>query len=194
MKKIICVLLALAVVLSLSACSSNKPDKVVQLYLNGYLEMNCNMMQEAVLDQQDDIITMMQGDDSLEKKLIDIAREQMSYKITKTEYSDDKETAYVTVDITTKDLSQLLTQAISACYEWIFDQIINGGNASDAELYDKIYNYVLDSVKNINDTVTYTVKFVLTKDQDGNWKIDPQQYGKELINSLLANMFGSYWE
>ena len=117
MKKIICVLLALAVVLSLSACSSNKPDKVVQLYLNGYLEMNCNMMQEAVLDQQDDIITMMQGDDSLEKKLIDIAREQMSYKITKTEYSDDKKTAYVTVEITTKDLSQLLTQAINECFE-----------------------------------------------------------------------------
>ncbi|MGN1398437.1 MAG: hypothetical protein ACI4WG_00330 [Erysipelotrichaceae bacterium] len=192
MKKLLIGLLSLLMVISLVGCGNSKPQKVVQSFLDGYRQANANIMQETVLGEDNYIVTVFQCDDSFEKSLVSFAAAQITYKIIETTYSDDKQTAYVAVEITTKDYATALLMATQSCTYWAYGQILSGVEVSEEEIYDKIIDELQDYVSEASETITFNVTFVLEKDVDGKWKINFDKCNEELINSLLANMMYAF--
>lgn len=164
MKKI----LILLVVFLLSGCvMGNSPTSLVENLFNKY-----QMLDD---DIEDDINRMLDGQSLSSdqiiryRKLLESQYKNLTYEVKNEEIDGDK--AVVTVEIEVIDYKK-------AIRDFTFD----------SNLYTK-YEYdnkKLNLLENAKDKVIYTIDINVSKDKDGNWKLD------NLSNSTLQKIEGMY--
>lgn len=164
MKKI----LVLLVVFLLTGCMmGNSPTSLVENLFNKYqmldddISNEINKMLEAQNLSSDQVIRY--------RKLLENQYKNLSYEVKDEEIDGDK--AVVTVEIEVIDYKK-------AIRDFTFDS-----NLYTKYEYD---NMKLDLLEEASDKVIYTILLYVSKDRDGNWKLD------SLSNSTLQKIEGMY--
>jgi hypothetical protein len=167
MKKVVsCVL----VLLSLTGCACNAnitkdtPTKKVEQFFNNYQTLN-----DDVLTQLDEVINKETTFTDAQREIYrDIMKKH--YQDLKYEIKDeiiDGDNATVTVEIEVKDYSKTMTESDE--YLNAHPKEFNDTNGVyDVTLFN---DYRLEKLKEVTDTVTYTLDLTLTK-VDDEWRLD----------------------
>lgn len=159
---------ALLMIVLISGCGEktmlDTPTKKVEAYFNNYQTLN-----DDVLTQLDETIDK---DDTLGENEKDEYREFMKkhYQDLKYEVKDeviDGDTATVTVEIEVRDYTKVMTDA-DTYLEENKDTFNDEEGNYDETLFTK---YRLDKLKDVTDTVKYTLDLTLTK-VDDEWQLD----------------------
>ena len=208
MKKILLPLFIIA----LSACTlgMSTPKQVVSSFLDKYKNEDSN-----ILSQLDETINTQFTNEDYKKRYRTLMTNQyknMEYKIKDESIEDDN--AIVEAEITVYDYASAIRNANdylnSNPNEFTIDSpTIDMDDANDETTkdteddkakkdedkkldssnydQDKFTNYRLTQMENVNDTVTYTIQFTLTK-VDGKWQMD------QLSNTDIEKLHGIYVE
>ena len=180
MKKLLTVLLSLAMILSMTACGQ-KPETAVKEFLDKCKGGNL----EEIADYNDEV---------LEEEYTEIFKSIISnvtYKITGTEQTADDE-AVVKAQITTIDMSETFQTIISETLTWALGQAFSGKEPTEEEAYDKMMEFFNNSVeKNKDKTKTFDIDIQVIKDSDGKWKVDVDD---DLIDALSGGLYSSVEE
>lgn len=172
MKKITFFLIA---ILFLTACElDNTPTGQVEGFLNKYQIFDD--------DIKNDLKDALNKDESLTDEM-----KNEYYEFMKKHYRDltyeikdetvDGKSATVTTEITVRDYSSVVTNATAYRLDNPED-FQNENGEYDASLFTK---YRLDKLKEVKDTVTYTIEFNLTE-KNGEWTLE--QLDKEDLNKI----------
>lgn len=166
MKKIV----LLISILILTACSfsiddiDNTPTKQVEKYLNSYQSLDKGVISDL------DIVVERETNFNLEQKnryrnLMKKNFQNMSYTIKEETVNGDS--AEVDVEISVYDYYKVNKQADNYLLE-NKDEFIKDG------VYDeeKFIDYKLDKMSKNTDKVKYTIYFNLSKDNNGDWRLD----------------------
>ena len=168
MKKIISMFIFL---LLLVGCSlSNTPTSKVEELLSKYqmLDNDIKIGIDNVLEEE--TLTLEQKERY--KKIIEKQYKNLAYEIKNEEI--DGEIATITTEIEVLDYKKI-TNAINSSYQGRDDYSIEEYN-----------NAKIDALEKTKDKVTYTIKFEVIKDDDGNWKL------MSLDNETIKKMQGMY--
>lgn len=164
MKKIAVFLLGLFL---LTGCTSlmNTPTDKVEEYLDKYKTTD-----QDILDQLEDVVdevgTMNDDNKTKYKELMKKQYQNLSYKIKDETIDGDKAT--VEAEIEVYDYKTSIDKSDRYLSEHN-DEFLGEDNNLDN---DKFMTYKLEALDKVTDKVTYTINFSLTKDADGNWKLD----------------------
>ncbi len=182
MKKLVCFLLALFV---LTGCGNmgNTPTKKVENFLNKYQTND-----EDVMSDLEDVLTFdtdLTDDERTDyREFMKKHYQDMTYKI-KNE-TIDGDSATVDAEITVRNYAN----AVNSANDYRLS------NADEFDTDNTFASYRLGELKNVTDTVTYTITFHLTKVND-EWTVDPISaddenklnglYGVNDLNSSIIN-------
>ncbi len=161
MKKILLFLSFLFIVIGCSL--SNNPNSKVEEMLGKYQGLDDSIIISPSVLVGDNNLSI-----DLEKKYSDIIKKQyqnMAYEIKDTKEDGDKAVVTAEIDVIN------------------YKKVINNmtGNVSD-EFHERLIN----KLKNAHDKVTYTIEFKLTKNGNGEWKVDA------LTNDMENKLLGIY--
>jgi len=208
MKKILLPLL----IITLSACTlgMSTPKQVVSSFLDKYKNQDTN-----ILAQLDETIDNQFNNDDYKKRYKTLMTNQyknMDYKIK--DESIEGDNAIVEAEITVYDYASAIRNANDylnnnpneftidsptidmddANDETTKDTETDKDNTTDKNKLDstnydenKFIDYRLTQMENVNDTVTYTIQFTLTK-VDGKWQMD------QLSSTDIEKLHGIYVE
>jgi len=172
MKKIICLIIAITL---FSGCGmmNNTPTRKVEALLSKYQSNDSEVIE--------DLDNVLMSDYNLSDDERDDYREfmgkhyqDMTYKIK--DEKIDGDSATVDVEITVRDYSSALKDAND----------YRSDNSSEFDSSNTFASYRLNKLKDVQDTVTYTITFHLTKSGD-EWVIDPLSSDDE---SKINGTFG----
>ncbi len=168
MKKILIFILIIAMSISLTACSTNSPDKTVKGMLDSIKSWDTEAMKKYI--SADDFYAQadMESDSAATATaMMKLFVANMSYKITDSKVNGN--TATVNVDITNVNMKPVFQDMISQLFALAF----SGVDLSDQKVAEaKILEILTTSIeKNKANTVTNKVSLTLTKEKDG-WVID----------------------
>ena len=181
MKKIVKVMLVMVLAITLAGCSCmQKTAKArVEEFLDQYRNLSAN-----VLGDMDDVVDSETAlSEEQKEKYRDVLKKQYSdlkYEIVDEVYDGDA--AVVEAKITVYDLYKAQKDA-SSYLESHRDEFNDENGEYDSS---KFMDYRLEQMKDITDTVEYTIEFNLTKDDNGNWQIT------ELSQEDLEKIHGIY--
>lgn len=164
MKKIAIFLMGLFL---LTGCTSlmNTPTDKVEEYLDKY-----KTTAKDVLDQLEDVVeeagNMKDEHKEKYKELMKKQYQNLSYKIKDETIDGDKATVEAEIEVydykkSTDESDRYLTEHN--------DEFLGEDKNVDN---DKFMEFKLNALDKVKDKVTYTINFTLTKDSDGNWKLD----------------------
>ena len=189
MKKILSIVLALSLALSLAGCGESKPDSTVTNFCNAlktydfeaissYME-NSNALSAPNLG---DLAEEDLGSEKLMTYLKENA-EKMTYSLGETQINGD--TATVPVSFTYIDASGVMTAALGEYLSQAFVLAFGGaGEEQLAELFESIFTEKAASIK--PDTSTVKVSFTCVKVDDG-WKIaDFSNTDSTVLDNILT--------
>ena len=169
-------------VLLLSACSLNQmatPKQKVISFLDKYKQEHSNVM-----EQLEEIIDVSFDKDEHKTKYKDLITNQyknLTYEITD-EKTEDK-TAVVEVEVKVIDYGSAIADADRYLQENA-EEFDKDGKVDE----DKYQEYKLEQMEKVTDTTKYKIEFTLTKNDDGEWEIDP------LSDTDLEKLHGIYYE
>ena len=165
MKKVVSVISILVISLIMVGCSCMKTTAkgAVESFLDQYRNLS-----SSVITDMDEVVDKEKQYSDLKYEIID--------------ESYDGDTAVVESKITVYDLYKVQKEAT----EYLNDNP-NEFNDENGQ-YDsvKFMDYKLEQMKKNNDTVEYTIKFNLTKDENGNWQVT------EISQDDLEKIHGIY--
>lgn len=176
MKKILCLLGILIVIVGCSSDLANTPTRQVEAYLNKYQTLDSDVM----TDLNTTINSETGFTDEQRNTYRDIVKsgyQKMSYTIK--DERIDGDTATVTVEVKVMDYASILNDA----------EVYRNDNMtefSNEEVYDEsLYiDYRLGKMQNQNEKAIYTIDFTLTK-IDGKWSLDnPTSEIRSKINGI----------
>ncbi len=164
MKKIFSIMVIATFSLMLVGCGCMKKTAkgAVEDYLNQYKNLSSN-----VIADMDDVIDKEDLTDSQKEKYRDILKRQyqdLNYKVEAENYDGDNAT--VDVKITVYDLYKVQKDAN--------DYLANNGDEfkENGVFSNSLFmDYKLDKMKNVKETVEYTIEFNVSKDDKGNYKV-----------------------
>lgn len=173
-KKLLGLLLAFTMVISLTACGQ-KPEKAVDEFLK-----NCQKGKLPSYYQ-----TYEQDEQS--EELIKIILSRMTYKIEDTNQISDNE-AQVTVKITSIDMRTAMINVISDYMSWAMNQMLSG--YYDQEQYDnKLMELFSKAIEDNKDkTVTFTINVKVIKNSSGKWEVNVED---TLVDALTGGLYSS---
>lgn len=164
MKKYLIILLGLFITI-LSGCSiNNNPTSKTEELLGKY------QMLDKTIDIDTTELTTGEVDDKLEKrykKLIENQYRNMSYEIKDEKIDGDEAT--ITTEIKVLDFKNVYEKYTSNTYD------VNEYN-----------NLVIDDLEKVKDKITYTIDFTVTKNNNGNWEVEP------LTTEQTSKLLGIY--
>ncbi len=181
MKKVVSVISILVISLIMVGCSCMKTTAkgAVESFLDQYRNLSSSVItdMDEVVDKETELT------EEQKEKYRDVLKKQYSdlkYEIIDESYDGD--TAVVESKITVYDLYKVQKEAT----EYLNDNP-NEFNDENGQ-YDsvKFMDYKLEQMKKNNDTVEYTIKFNLTKDENGNWQVT------EISQDDLEKIHGIY--
>lgn len=168
MKKILAIFVFL---LLLVGCSlANNPTSQVEDLLSKYQRLDSDIKDgiENVINSEN--LTDSQKDRY--RKLLEKQYKNLSYEV-KNE-KEDGNAATITTEIEVMD------------YKKAINETNNYYNGKDNYTVEDYNNTKLDNLEKVKDKVTYTIDFVVNKDDDGNWKL------ASLDNETIKKIQGMY--
>ena len=168
MKKIISMFIFLVLLVGCSL--SNTPTAQVEDLLSKYqmLDKDIKSGINTVVEEE----TLTDSQKERYRKLIEKQYKNLAYEIM--EERIDGNTATITTQIDVIDYKKSINET-NAMYQ--------GRNDYTVEEYN---NTKLDSLESTKETVTYTIDFIVIKDENGNWKLS------SLDNDTIKKIQGMY--
>ena len=162
MRKILLVII-IVLIITTGCALSNNPNSRVEELLGKYQGLDNSIIISPSILANDNNLNI-----NLDKKYSDIIKKQyqnMTYEIKDTK--EDGDNAVVTAEIEVMN----------------YKKIINNMSGDVSEEY---HNRLINKLRDVRDKVTYTIDFKLTKDNDGNWKVE------SLTNDMENKLLGIY--
>ena len=157
-----------AVLMLLVGCSmANTPTALVEDLLSKYqkLDNDINTGINNVLDEQN----LTDEHKDRYRKLLENQYKNLSYEIKDEQVDGDHATIVVEIEV---------LDYKNAISDLTFDSTVYTKDSFDEEK--------LNRLEATNNKVTYTIDLTLTKDEDGNWRLDP------LTNEQIKKIQGMY--
>lgn len=153
--------------LLVTGCTSlmNTPTDKVEEYLDKYKTLDSDVLDqlEKVVDEVGD---MNDDNKAKYKELMKKQYQNLSYKIK--DETIDGDNATVETEIEVYDYKTSMNESDTYLNEHN-DEFLKEDKTVDN---DKFMSYKLEAMDKVTDKVTYTINFSLSKDDDGNWKLD----------------------
>lgn len=168
MKKIISIFIFLILLVGCSL--SNTPTAQVEDLLSKYqmLDKDIKSGINTVIEEE----TLTDSQKERYRKLIEKQYKNLAYEIT--EEKVDGNTATITTQIDVLDYKKSINET---------NAIYQGRNDYTIEEYN---NTKLDSLESTKEKVTYTIDFIVIKDDNGNWRLS------SLDNDTIKKIQGMY--
>lgn len=164
MKKLLLILVLPFLLVGCGEKTMNTPTKRVEMFFANYQSLDDEVVEQLNTTANEEVLF----DEINKKDYIDVMKKH--YQALKYEIKDevvDGDSATVTVEIEVKDYSKLLKDA-----ESYLDEHPEEFNDTEGKYDESLFtNYRLDKIKDVKDTVKYTLNIDLTK-IDKEWKID----------------------
>ncbi len=163
--------------IALAGCSmgtdmTNTPTKQVEAYMDGYKQLDSSVLDDLDTLLKDTEYTVEQK--TRYKELMKNHYKNIKYEIKDEKINGDKATVETEVEV--KDYSKVLSSDV------VPDELKDEeGNYSEEAYYD----YQLEQMEKVDETVKYTITFYLTK-KDDKWVID------DLSESTKQKIHGIY--
>lgn len=191
-KKLTGFILSILMLVSLSACGGQSPDKAVSEYLDALKTYDAETLKnyEDVLDSVDKNLSSFLDEkdkDKVDKESQEIAKKilsNLSYEIVSTK--DNRDTATVKVKITNKDFGSGMKTFFTDMFAYALSHL----DASEDEMnkyVEKKLNTMIDDAVKSSTTVTNEVTVTLNK-KDDKWVI---KQNDKLSNAILGNLLDS---
>lgn len=169
-------------VIFLSACTLNSsatPKQKVSEFLDKYKKEHTN-----VIEQLEETIDSSFSNEEYKKRYKNLILNQ--YKNLKYEVTDEvieDKTAVVEVEVSVLDYGS----AISKADDYLTNHQEEFKEKENVD-ENKFENYKLSQMENVDSVVKYKIEFTLSKNQKGEWEIDP------LSDTDLEKLHGIYYE
>ena len=182
-KKVISLILALGMLLSLAACSSSSPEDTVRQGLDALKNLDQETVNQ-VFESGDSSVSdlSLDSEDETSQEINKQVFGALTYKITGSNVDGD--TATVTTEITTKDMSTIFSDLMQEAMSLYMQQ---GGQASSEDLQQQLVDTMKEKLSSAG-TATNTVDITVNKDSEGQWKIAMDQ---DLANALTGGMINA---
>ena len=182
MKKIILSLLALAMLFSVSACSTNRPENAVKGGLEAFKQGKVEEIASFISDSEEEIDPKEYEE---YKDVFKVLFGDLKYKIEKSTKTDDNN-AVVSTTITSFKIGDAVAQAFVDFFSWALNQSMAGVEITEEVSKVKFIEITLEKVNELKKKpVTTTVDIKVTKDEKGNWKIEPDE---KFIEALAGGL------
>lgn len=144
--------------------TNNTPTKQVEMFLSKYQKLDEDVME----DLENVIIADVTFDKERQDKYRDLMKkhyQDLTYDIQDEKIDGDEATVVTQIEVRDYTKAKAETQVYKEKNEKKFQ--------NDKGEYDatKFYDYMLDELAKVDDKVTYTINFKLTK-KDGEWKLN----------------------
>jgi len=174
MKKVTAIILAVGMIFSLMACSSNTPEKALDTALANAQSGDSSAFQSVIMSDEES--SSDSSTDEQDQKMYLTLFTKMTYEIGKAQITDD--TAEVPVTITTLDMKTIMTNYLTEAFSNLLNQDFDG----DAWIRDAM---AADDAATT--TLTATVTMIKTDDV---WKINNSADITEFANALTGGLYG----
>ena len=195
MKKLLSIVLALALVLGLASCGGPKPEDTVKTFCESMKNYDEAGMKACLADQEDadsldkDISDVSLGEDALSEKMKENALE-ISYKIGKSSVSGD--TASVPVEFEFNDISDVMTDVMTDIFAKMFELMFSDDPNAEDEFNAYSEQVVSEKFAAAEfSKATTTVNFSMKKVGE-EWKV--ADLDEEIVNVLTGNMLKAFEE
>ena len=198
MKRVVSLVLALLLALSLVGCSDSKPDTVVATFCSAVqafdFEKAAACMENGSEDMEDPYDNAEMEEDLSSEQVMAYLKEcasKMTYKIGESKV--DGESATVSVSFTYVDASSVITSALGEYITQAFAMAFSG--ADDAQMEELFSNIFMEKTESVETgTATADVTFSCIK-VDGDWKITSfSEEAEEAITNILTSNIASAFE
>ncbi|MBQ5952151.1 MAG: hypothetical protein IJL66_08395 [Lachnospiraceae bacterium] len=196
MKKILALLLALTMVLSLAACGGGsktptKPNEVAAALLEAIKKQDTETAKKYYagedldfsLDGEDLGVEDKEVTEKLVKKLMDF-----DYKLGDAKVDGDKAT--IATEFKTYDIGPAMAEFVSDLFSQALAMAFSGEEDSEAkidELSKELTKKLVEKVDGLKEkSVTTNADMTLTKNSEGKWIVD--EFSKEFGNAMLGDL------
>ncbi len=194
MKKIISIVLALSLALSLVGCSASKPDTVVTTFCDAIKAYDFEKAYACMKESDGDLDEQTEKYDNtlLESSMKEWASE-ITYKLGEPEVDD--ENATILVSFTYVDATLIIASTVTEYLSQLVDsKYSDEDDAADVQEEDLFTSILREKIESeMTGTVTVDVTFNCVK-VDGEWKIDSfSDEDGEKIKNILTNNIDDYF-
>ncbi len=189
MKKLLCVVMALAIALTLVGCGGSKPDATVKTFCDGMKKLDIKKMQSCLLDA-DDLDTSDFESEEMPVEFLKYVKEwasKMTYKVKESKVDGDKAT--VTVDFKYTDASDVMGATMQDYFAKMIAAAFSGKEYSEEEMSKMLITCLEAALKEKELKKAETTIDISLVKKDNDWKIE--EASDELVNVMTSNMIGA---
>lgn len=190
MKKIILVLTTFLLAISLTACSSAKPEDTIDSFFSSTKKFDFEGMNNVMENNDEkykDVLKELDTKDPNAQYAIDYLKQNASkitYTIKDSEIKDNKAT--VKVECKFVDSTPLLKEIVAEAFTKMLGMSFSGQDLTDEKTTEMLVSIMKEKQKSVKETyVTKTVEFECSK-KDNKWIIS--SVNDELADVLLSNL------
>ena len=190
MKKILCVILALVLMLSLAACggpAKGSPEAAIATLMEGIKAYDPAKIQSVMKEKVDESDLSLEGIPESMLKTLKEWSSKLTYKTDKS--TQDGNTCTVPVDVTYTDASDIMKTAMADYISKAMAATFSGGEVKEEEMSKLLINCIEEAAKN-GKTTTANSKFDIKLEKvENEWKIT--EVPADMMNVMTSNLFKS---
>ncbi|MCC0707921.1 MULTISPECIES: DUF4878 domain-containing protein [unclassified Clostridioides] len=190
MKKIILLLTTFLLAISLTACSSAKPEDTINNFFSSAKKFDFEGMNKAMENNDEkykDILKELETEDPSTQYVLDYLKHNASkitYTIKDSEIKDNN--AKIQVECKFVDSTPLLKEIVAEAFTKMLGMSFSGQDLTDEKTTEMLVSIMKEKQKSVEETfVTKTVEFECTK-KDNKWIISSAN--DALADVLLSNL------
>lgn len=190
MKKIILVLTTFLLAISLTACSSAKPEDTIDSFFNSAKKFDFEGMNEVIENNDEkykDLLKELDTKDPNAQYALDYLKQNASkitYTIKDSEIKDNKAT--IKVECKFVDSTPLFKEIVAEAFTKVLDMSFSGQDLTDEKTTEMLVSIMKEKQKSVKETyVTKTVEFECSK-KDNKWIIS--SVNDAVADVLLSNL------
>ncbi|MGO0905465.1 hypothetical protein ACTPC6_06755 [Clostridioides difficile] len=190
MKKIILLLTTFLLAISLTACSSAKPEDTINSFFSSAKKFDFEGMNKVMENNDEkykDIVKELETEDPSTQYVLDYLKNNASkitYTIKDSEIKDNN--AKIQVECKFVDSTPLLKEIVGEAFTKMLGMSFSGQDLTDEKTTEMLVSIMKEKQKSVEETfVTKTVEFECTK-KDNKWIISSAN--DALADVLLSNL------
>ncbi|MDB0439801.1 hypothetical protein ACTPDI_06275 [Clostridioides difficile] len=190
MKKIILLLTTFLLAISLTACSSAKPEDTINSFFSSAKKFDFEGMNKVMENNDEkykDIVKELETEDPSTQYVLDYLKNNASkitYTIKDSEIKDNN--AKIQVECKFVDSTPLLKEIVAEAFTKMLGMSFSGQDLTDEKTTEMLVSIMKEKQKSVEETfVTKTVEFECTK-KDNKWIISSAN--DALADVLLSNL------
>ena len=183
MKKLLCIILAIVMMVSFTACGKETPEKATNNALKAVKSLNIKGMEKYFGEIPVDVDELDFGEITADQlKVVKKFLSKMSWEILGS--VEDENTATVTVRLTTVNLVPIATEVAGELMGDAFSALL-GGTMTEEELYEKAFKLIEEKLSE-KDLQMVDNEFELDMSlTDDGWKIEVKE---SFINTIIGDL------